>query len=94
MPISAMLRPFSYFHRPSVGKGWWVAATKEEWLDALLKGESSPKPPPSWIQQQEVEGRSAKQAAIVWGRHYDAGRKYVIWSQASDEDFRAEGYLE
>ena len=43
--------------------------------------------------QQVLEGRAEKSAAIVWNMHYDTARKYTIWSQASDEDFAAGGYM-
>jgi hypothetical protein len=87
-------RPYQYFHRPEGGKGWWVAATRDEWLQALLNRQSSPKPPNSWIDIQEAEGRTRQQAAIVWGKHYDLPRKYAIWDQATDQDFREAGYLD
>jgi len=86
-------RAYRYYHRSEGGRSWWAAATREEWLAAILSGHSSPKPPASWIVLQGLEGRSEKSAAIIWGRNYDAGRKYTIWSQASDEDFKAGGYM-
>ena len=93
MSFPGVERPYSYFHRPLDGsKGWWVAATKDEWLTAVLHGFASPKPPPSWIAQQVAEGRSEKSAAIIWNRNYDRERKHLIWSMASDDDFREIGY--
>lgn len=65
------------------------------WLQALLHGDHSPKPPEWWLNSQErEEGRSRAQASIIWARHYKPARKYLIWSQAGDDDFRRLGYLE
>ena len=86
-------RLYRYYYRAESGRAWWVGATREEWLEAVIGGHCTPKPPPSWVKLQGLEGRSEKQAAIIWGRHYDVGRKYAIWSQASDEDFAAVGYM-
>ena len=86
-------RLYRYYYRAESGRAWWVGATREEWLEAVIGGHCIPKPPPSWVKLQGLEGRSEKQAAIIWGRHYDVGRKYAIWSQASDEDFAAVGYM-
>ena len=86
-------RPYRYYYRSEMGRCWWVGATREEWLQALADGRCTPKPPPSWISLQALEGRNPKQAAIIWGRHYDTSRKYAIWSQASDEDFAEMGYM-
>lgn len=86
-------RPYTYFYRPIRGKGWWVAATRQEWLDAIELGVSRPKPPEWWLQQQEREGRTRTSAAIIWSRNYGAARKIVIWGMAEDEDFRKLEYL-
>ena len=86
-------RNYRYYHRSETGRSWWIAATREEWLAAILSGLSSPKPPASWIELQALEGRSPKSAAIIWGRQYDVSRKYAIWDQAPEEDFRAGGYM-
>ena len=87
-------RNYRYYYRSTENsRAWWVAATREEWLNAILLGTCHPKPPASWIALQGLQGRSEKQAAIIWGRHYDVGRKYAIWSQATDEDFAAGGYM-
>lgn len=92
-PVLRPGRMYRFYRKTETGVGWWVAATREEWLQAILDGRSSPKPPMSWIDLQRLEGRSEKSAAIIWGRNYDAGRKYAIWSQSTDEDFAAGGYM-
>jgi hypothetical protein len=84
---------FRYFHRPEVGRGWWCACDKQQWLDALLDGHNTPKAPISWMNQQLLEGRTEQQAYIIWSSRYPADRKYTIWSLADDSDFRASGYL-
>lgn len=86
-------RLYRYYYRSEVGQSWWCGATREEWLAAILSGHSSPKPPASWIALQKLEGRSEKSAAIIWGRNYDVSRKYAIWDQATEEDFREGGYM-
>jgi hypothetical protein len=67
--------------------------SRDEWLNAITTHENSPKPPEWWLSSQEAEeGRSRKTASIIWGRNYDAGRKFVIWSQAPIGDFLARDY--
>lgn len=84
---------YRYFHRPEVGKGWWVRVDREQWLAAILIGGNRPKAPKSWMHQQLTEGRTEQQAYIIWSSRYPAERKWSIWSMAADEDFRESGYL-
>lgn len=69
-----------------------TSCTRDEWLTLIHEGRIRPKPPEYWLEQQEQEGRSRKQASIVWVRHYSAARKYVIWDMAEDRDFLIAGY--
>ena len=75
--------------------GWWVpCADRDTWLAALMRGLFNPKPPPWWVEEQERENnRSPKSCGVIWNTAYKPERKFLIWSQASDEDFSAMGYL-
>ena len=80
------------FHRGSVAL---YTTDKRGWLQAILDEDHSPKPPDWWLEsQQREEGRDRTTASIIWGRNYPPARKYLIWSQAPDDDFRRLGYLE
>lgn len=82
------------WYRKAHPSGWWVPCTKEEWLESLMKGLFNPKPPPWWVEEQERENdRSAKSCGVIWNTAYKPERKFLIWSQAPDEDFREMGYL-
>lgn len=83
------------YHSVTAGGFGKVRSSRDAWLDAILIGVHKPKPPEWWLDSQErEEGRSRSQASIIWARHYKPGRKYLIWSQAPDDDFRRLGYLE
>jgi hypothetical protein len=85
---------YSYVHRYEWGEKRRVTVTsKEEWLRAILNGDSRPKAPKSWMRQQILEGRTEEQAYIIWSSRYPPQRKWLIWSQAPDEDFAESGYL-
>lgn len=67
--------------------------TRQEWLNTVLAGTSKPKPPAWWIRSQEEIGRTGSTAYAIWHRNYKPERKYVIWDQAPEEDWRELGYL-
>ncbi len=71
----------------------WIK-TREEWLKLIIDGRfPKVQPPRWWLEAKEKEGRSIEASAAIWHRHYKPERKYVIWDQAPDEDFRERGYL-
>lgn len=68
---------------------------RDMWLALVLEGEFKPKPPEWWLRSEEREkARDRTTASIIWSSRYSAARKFVVWSQAPDEDFRFLGYLE
>lgn len=72
-----------------------AAFTRDDWLQCVLNDDIRPRPPEWWLRSELKEkNRSRTTASIIWTRNYDAARKFVIWSQAPDEDFRFLGYLE
>lgn len=88
----------------ATGPGSWAARwryvhagsayTRIDWLNAVGRGEIKPKPPEWWLESQErEESRDRRTASIIWSRHYDPGRKRLLWDLAPDEDFRRLGYL-
>jgi hypothetical protein len=71
-----------------------IARETGEAVAALLAARFNPKPPRWWIEEQLLEEkRDSKTAGIVWNTAYKPQRKFLIWSQASDEDFREHEYL-
>lgn len=66
--------------------------SREQWLDSVARGHFRPKPPESWLADQEIKGRSRKTASIIWGTAYKPDRKFVIWDQAPIEDYKFLGY--
>lgn len=71
----------------------WPYINREEWLDLLLSTGGPVKPPAWWIRSQIELGRTESAAYAIWHRNYKPERKYVIWDQAPDEDWREHGYL-
>jgi len=66
---------------------------REEWLELVLNGTLKPKPPAWWVRSQNDQGRTGSAPYAIWARSYKPERKYVIWDQAPDEDWREHGYL-
>ena len=66
---------------------------RAQWFANILHAGFNPKPPRWWIEAQEKEGRSPYTSAVIWNRNYKPERKFIIWDQAPDEDFREHGYL-
>ena len=66
---------------------------REAWLALVLTGTFVPKPPAWWIRSQAEIGRTGSTPYAIWNRNYKPERKYIIWDQAPDEDFREHGYL-
>lgn len=82
-----------YVYYVGTSRPW--RTNRDAWLDDLLAGRHNPKPPEWWLESQErEEGRNRTTASIIWARNYPPARKYLIWSQAPDDDFRRLGYLE
>jgi hypothetical protein len=82
-----------YEFPPTTRDGTLYCASKEAWLDTVMKGRRAVYPPDWWSSAQQLKGRSPKSAAVIWYRQYDPARRFLVWSQASDEDFRSAGYL-
>ena len=66
---------------------------RQEWLAYMLDGAFKVKPPRYWVKQQNAEGRLGSAPYAIWHKNYDKARKYVIWDQAPEEDWREHGYL-
>lgn len=69
---------------------------KDEWLQYVADGSIKPQPPRWWLEFKETPaegGRTIAASASIWHRNYKPERKFVIWAQAPDEDFRERGYL-
>lgn len=79
-------------NRYRIRPGDWTS-DRETWLKGILSGMVNPKPPAWWIAAQAKEGRVGAMAYSIWHRNYKPERKYVIWDQAPDEDWREHGYL-
>lgn len=70
-----------------------ASRTRERWLQDVLTEVFKPKPPAWWVRAQNEQGRTGSAPYAIWARSYKSERKYVIWDQAPDEDFREHGYL-
>lgn len=65
--------------------------TRDRWLQFVLEERFQVQPPTWWLKSHAW--RSIEVANWIWHRNYKPTRKYVIWDQAPEEDFRARGYL-
>jgi hypothetical protein len=71
-----------------------MTRTKDQWLELIAVAAYRPKPPLSWLYQQELNGRRGSESArvvfAIWHK-YPAARKMTIWATCDDVDFEAAG---
>lgn len=70
-----------------------------EWIEAAQAVGFNPKPPSYWMERKRSEGSAEGKfytdvaLGAIWFKHYDLGRKLMIWMQAPEADLRESGYL-